>query len=402
MQLSSHLPYYGWIVTAACFCLALIGGVFLSFGVVLDPLMREFGWSNAVTSSIYSVYWICWSASNIFMGLLVDRYSPRRIMGLSAFLIGLGLALSYFASALWHLYLFFGVIGGIGTGGIWVPASSLVMRWFGEGRAMNWAVSFVSVGVGMGTLIFAPLEGTATANFGWRAGYLLIALIVWGVTAVVIILIKSPRMYASHGKEKLKSNTTTYEQLRTSVFALLAISYALAGGWARQDFLAHLVSYLATVNFAFIAAVISLAVVGAGSAIGRLLSGALGRVMSERAVLSVCFLLQALSILSLMTFHNTFSIIISPFVFGIAWGGVSPQVPLLLRSNFGMQNFGIIFGLVMAGTGVGATFGPIVGGYLYDVTKGYTLSFLLDVLFSLVAAGLLLTPYERKRSIELA
>ena len=62
------------------------------------------------------------------MGALSDRYSPRIILCVSGLFVALGIALSGFVTAVWHLYLAFGIVGGIGAGGLWIPATIMVMR----------------------------------------------------------------------------------------------------------------------------------------------------------------------------------------------------------------------------------------------------------------------------------
>lgn len=383
-------PYYGWIVTGASFCLTLIYGFILSFGVFLDPIIKEFGWSNALTSGVYSTYWIFWTFSALLMGTLADRYSPRLILSASAFLVGLGMAFSASTSAVWHLYLSFGVIGGIGGGGLWVPAMTVTMRWFKQERALDWAVSLVALGSAVGMILVAPLEGLVIPIFGWRAGYYFIAFFVWGITLVALILIKNPPKLAVAQLDSRSGFSEALGRIKTRSFLCLFVAYALAGGWARQDLLVHVVSFLSTEEFAYAAGVLSLLAVGGGSAFGRLLIGALGKKMREKAMLFLFFSLQGLSIFLLVVFHNLYAAYLSSFLFGIAYGGAVCVVPLIVAKAFGTRHFGVIFGVLTIGMGTGAVLGPIFGGYMYDLTRTYSNSFLTDVLVSFVAAGFLL------------
>jgi len=325
------------------------------------------------------------------MGTLADRYSTRLVLGFSAFLVGLGMALSSHVSAVWQLYLTFGAIGGFGAGGLWVPASTMTIRWFKQGSALNWAVSLVALGSGIGTTFLAPIEGTAITIFGWRAAYGIVALVVWGITVLAIILIKNPP--TSHLDQDSKSSSShfgSFYSIKTWFFVSLLISYAFGAGWARQDLTAHLVSYLDTQKLAYSAAVFSLSIVGVGSVCGRLLSGALGDRMNDKILLSLYFSLQAVSISMLMSFPTLASVYFSAFLFGVAWGGAVPQIPIILRKSYGTMHFGVIFGILSIGTGVGSVIGPVFGGYAYDLTRTYALPFLVDVLLSLFAAMLLI------------
>jgi OFA family oxalate/formate antiporter-like MFS transporter len=87
-------------------------GFFLS-----RPLISEFGWSRAVTSGAFSLIMIVYGLSSILRGGLSDRYGPRMTIFCGGFLIGLGTFLSYWINSVWQLYLFYGLIMGIGMGG---------------------------------------------------------------------------------------------------------------------------------------------------------------------------------------------------------------------------------------------------------------------------------------------
>lgn len=384
-------PYYGWIVTGACFGLILIYGVAVSFGVFLDPIMKEFGWSNAVTSGIYSTYWILWGVSGAFTGALADRYSPRLTLSAGAFLVGLGMALSASATAVWHLYVSFGVLGGVGAGALWAPSMTVTMHWFKQDRrALNWAVSLVALGSAIGIMFVVPIEGIIIPTYGWRAGYYLVAFFVWGITLVASILIKDPPKLIFAQRSSKSGFSEALGQMRAQSFLLLFISYGIVGGWARQDFLVHIVSSLSTEDFTYVAAILSLVIVGGGSAFGRLLMGALGKKMEENAMFFLFCILQALSTLSFTLVHNLGVAYLSSFLFGIAYGGTVCAFPVIVGNDFGTRHFGVIFGVLSIGTGMGAVLGPIFGGYVYDLTGSYFISFLVDVFLCFAGAALFL------------
>jgi MFS family permease len=380
----SRFLYYGWAVTFACVCLTSLYGVFLSFGVFLDPILKEFGWSNALTSAIYSIYWISNSFSAFFLGAYADRHSPRLVLALCGFLVGLGMALSSYATTVWQLYLTYGVIGGVGAGALWVAASITVMGWFKEERAMAWAVSVVAVGTGAGTVVMAPLGGFLITAFGWRLGFTYMALIVWLIVAAAMVIAKTPKTAPKVEKSDL-GISGSFNQIRTTAFVCILLSYTLAAGAARQDMTLHVVSFLGTRGFTYSVGVITVAIIGVGSAVGRLLGGLVGRINEER-ILSLYFSLQGFSIFLFLISHAVFLVYSAAFLFGVVWGGSVPEIPLLLKRIFGMRHFGTIFGLVYFGVGVGAIIGPtFIGGYLFDVTRSYTVSLLLDGLVSFVA-----------------
>jgi MFS family permease len=123
--------FYGYIVVITTFIIMVVlWGAYSVYGIFFNPLISEFGWARAVTSGAFSLSMILSGVIGMVMGGLTDRFGPRIIMTLSCLLFGLGHLLMSQVSTLWQLYLYYGVIIGVGMGGSWVPLLSLVARWF--------------------------------------------------------------------------------------------------------------------------------------------------------------------------------------------------------------------------------------------------------------------------------
>jgi len=87
--------FYGWKIVNSLFWInaILMGSVFI-FGVFFKSLETEFNLSRATTSSIVSVYMVAMAGVAILGGWALDRYGPKRIILIMAFLTGLGLLLT--------------------------------------------------------------------------------------------------------------------------------------------------------------------------------------------------------------------------------------------------------------------------------------------------------------------
>lgn len=83
--------FYGYvIVVISFFVLLLTFGTFYTFGVFFKPLSTEFGWTRAATSGAYSLAMFLSGVLAIVTGRLTDRFSPRTVLTLCGFLLGLG------------------------------------------------------------------------------------------------------------------------------------------------------------------------------------------------------------------------------------------------------------------------------------------------------------------------
>lgn len=369
--------------------LSFIFGIFFSFGVFLDPLISEFGWSSALTSFVFSVYSLSYSLSAILVGRLADRYGARITIALGGVAVTLALVLSSSADAIWQLYLTFGVMGGLGAAAFWIPPTKAVMEHFEGNANLNMAVSIVATGTGAGTLLISPLAGFFTIEYGWRICYLLFALMSAAISIFGVLAIRSPRGSDRPVFEigQTPAGRRLPEAVRTRNFWTLFGMYFLGCGIARYTVLVYIVVYVVSAGFPLQAGALCLGLIGGGSILGRLGSGLLSRKLHDNLIVLMSFVLQGVSSIALIVSGNIWVVYSSAFVFGIGYGEYVPQFPLLTMRSFGMRSYGLVYGVISSGLGFGALVGPpVLGGLLFSATGNYFATFVLAGAFSLVAA----------------
>jgi MFS family permease len=83
--------FYGYIIVSLAFLiLVVLWGTMFSFGVFFKPLSADFGWTRALTSGAFSLYWVVVGILSIVMGRLTDRFGPRIVVTMCGLFIGLG------------------------------------------------------------------------------------------------------------------------------------------------------------------------------------------------------------------------------------------------------------------------------------------------------------------------
>jgi len=122
------------------------------------------------------------------MGGLNDRLGPRIVLTIAGFLAGLGYLLMSQIGAAWQLYLFHGVVVGVGMSGILVPMLSTVARWFVARR--NVMSGIVMAGIGVGTLVASPVANWLISVYEWRVSYIIMGSIVLIVTVLAAQFLK--------------------------------------------------------------------------------------------------------------------------------------------------------------------------------------------------------------------
>ena len=122
---------YGYVIVAAgCFILAATVGMFFNFGIFFKPVLNTFGWTRTMTSGAFSVASLMNGVFAVIMGRVVDRIGPRIVLTICGLLLGLGYSLTSQITNIWQLYIFLGVLIGLGMSGIHVSVLPTIARWF--------------------------------------------------------------------------------------------------------------------------------------------------------------------------------------------------------------------------------------------------------------------------------
>jgi MFS family permease len=172
--------YYGWFVVAASFVIVLLSmGVYGSFGNFLKPMSAEFGWDRTTVSLPAAVAILMNGLFQPFVGRLVDRFGPRRVITLNLLLLACSTAAIAATTGVWFLTVVYGVLFAFGLSGAGiVPNTNLVARWFvrQRGRAMG----LVNAGGSVGQLLLIPTSMALLLWTDWRTTYLILAAEVLG------------------------------------------------------------------------------------------------------------------------------------------------------------------------------------------------------------------------------
>ena len=169
--------FYGYIIALACFLIQGVGvGSYIAFGVFFKPLLAEFGWSRATLSGASSLAFLLMGFLGILVGNLNDKFGPRITMVLTGVFYGSGYFLLFQLNSVWQLYLFFGLMVGIGLSSIDVIPLTITARWFVRRRGM--VTGLVKAGTSAGELIMPLLVSIFIINYGWRYAYIFIGIIV--------------------------------------------------------------------------------------------------------------------------------------------------------------------------------------------------------------------------------
>jgi MFS family permease len=398
---AARRPYYGWVVVASCFGILLVAyGIQFSYGVFLPAMAAETGWDRTSLSLAFSIYVFVYSALGAASGWCTDRSGPRMVVTIGGVLLGGGLLLTSRVDALWQLYLALGLIAALGMSAIYVPCNATVVRWFAWRR--GFALGLAASGQGFGNLLVPPLAAVLVAAYGWRATYLLLGLV--GAPLIVLCasrLVRDPEHLGlrADGGAPIAADTraarpaepvwTLAAARRTRALWLLTAMYTMTFLVVFLP-MVHVVPFALDLGIAPVRAALALSLIGAGSLAGRLVSGAISDRLGRLPTVGTALSLQALAFLGFLSSTGIGLLYPSALLFGFAYGGSSILLPAIVGDFFGRLAIGTILGFVWAIAASAAAFGPVVAGYLYDLTGSYGGAFALSAVLNLAAAGLVL------------
>src|SRR6266581_1875956 len=125
------------------------------------------------------------------LGALADRHGPRVMLVVTVGMAGGAFALVATVHALWQLYLFVGVLGGVGMAGFYLLSTATVARWFDDGRGL--ALALVLVGFNLGYITAGPLAAWLIETLGWRRAYALIGSGSGALMVLAALTVRLPR-----------------------------------------------------------------------------------------------------------------------------------------------------------------------------------------------------------------
>ncbi len=380
--------FYGWyIVLAGGTTNLLAGGVIgFSFGVFIEPIRDEMGWTVAAITIGYSLRAFESGLMAPFTGYLVDRLGPRRmaIGGLLIVFVGM----LYFASAqtIWHYYSASLVIAVGQSASGFTPFSAAVMNWFQRGRPRAMGLLFSGNAAGY---MMAPIVATLIVQFGWRATLVIAAFAILSIGLPMAFVLRdrpepygmypdgiSPEEAERRGDQVAHlastSGMSVAEALRTPAIYLLAAAITF-GGTTQNVWIVHQVPHLQNVGFSAVHAGLAVAAYGALQVPGRFFFGYVADFLGRKRAYIACFLAQGIGLIIFahVTSERAWMLaIFYPFyVFG--HGLYVVLFMTLIADYFGSARFSTIRGLaMMTQMPFGVAF-PIIAGIVFDRTGTY-------------------------------
>jgi MFS transporter, OFA family, oxalate/formate antiporter len=392
-------PFYGWVVVGAAFSVLFMAyGAQFSFGVFFSAMLEEFGWSRAALSGAFALYAFGYSAFAAVAGNLTDRLGPRAVIATGGVFLGAGWIAMSATSAVWHPYVFYGVVAALGMSTANVPCGATVARWFVRRRGL--ATGVATAGGSFGAFAFPPIAQLIVSRMGWRWAY-----VAFGVALLVTLNLLAPLMKRDperlgltpdgdppedvHAAALERGRDFTLAQaMRTRAFWVLFALFS-ATWFSIFTPVVHLVPLARGLGIDPLVATTLVSAIGMAGIFGRLVMGSVSDRIGRRPAIGVGLVLQVAAFVGFAVADALPALYAASIAFGFSYGAVAALFPAMVADFFGRGRAGSLVGLLFAMAGSMAAWGPLSAGFIYDRTGSYGPAWVSSAALNVVALGLL-------------
>jgi MFS family permease len=404
-KVRSTRPFAGWWVVAGAFLCMMTGyAVAYSFAAFFGALETEFGARRGETALVFSIAAFLYFQLGFPAGLIADRTGPRPLVVGGLLLVAAGLLVAAQATSLWQIYFGYGLGVGVGVGLSYVPSIAAVQRWFVRRRG---AASGIAVaGIGVGTLIGAPLAHALIADLGWRQTYLVLAaLTVVGAVVSGHLVRSAPEHYglapdgdapSPGGASAMSAGLTLGGAMSTGPFWTIYIGALLMSFGLFVPFV-HLAPHARDLGLGEGFGVLLIVLLGVGSTVGRFLFASVTSWLGRRLSFALMYIGAGLMLVMWSVSTSGPALIVFALVFGAFYGGFVAIAPSLAADYFGGRALGSIIGALYSGVAFGALLGAPVAGYAYDFFGSYAGAILAGAVLCLVSFAITVAMPEPAR-----
>ncbi|CAG2128176.1 oxalate/formate MFS antiporter [Cupriavidus plantarum] len=389
-------------------CMMAISSPQYVWTLFTKPLSAKLGVPLSELQITFSMLIVLQTFFSPFQGALIERFGPRRLIALGTVLSGLSWVLASQAQTVGMLYLSYGIVGGLGTGIVYVGVVGQMVRWFPDRR--GFAVGMVAAGYGMGAIvttfpIAASLAGKGLESTLWQFGLLFAAI---GFVASQGLRAPDASDVLPAASSQVTSNVAdvpTRTMLKTPLFYLLFAMMTMmsTSGLMVTSQMAAFAKDFGVSNavvFGMAALPLALTIDRLTNGLTRPLFGWVSDKWGRENTMCFAFALEAVAMtLWLLTRENAVLFVLLSGVVFLGWGEIFSLFPSTLTDTFGTKYATTNYGWLYISQGIGSIFGGPLAALMHERMGSWMpvfgVAITLDVLTAVLAIAVL-KPWRRR------
>jgi oxalate/formate antiporter len=309
------------------------------------------------------------------------------------------------------LYLTYGLLGGLGTGIVYIGIVGLMVRWFPDRR--GFAVGMVAAGYGFGAILFTFPVDTAIKASGYQNALINFGLVFGAVVLLMAQLLRKPppgwapprRAAIPTAVAQTARQYTPKEMLSTPIFWLMFAMMTLmsTGGLmvtSQMSAFAREFGVAEVIVFGLGALPLALTVDRVTNGLTRPFFGWVSDRIGRENTMALAFFLEAAAVFSLLAFKgNALAFVLLSGLVFFGWGEIFSLFPSTLTDTFGAEHATTNYGFLYMSQGIGSVLGGPIAAILHDSFGNWVPVFYIVIALDVVtaiAALALLKPMRRR------
>lgn len=372
-----------WLIVLSAIGIHICIGSVYAWSVLTKPIMQAMGFTLQETTWTFSIAILFLGLSAGFLGSYVEKHGPRRSGLVSTVFFGIGMLGTAFAlsqHSLLLMYLFYGVIGGIGLGTGYITPVSTLVKWFPNNRGL--ATGLAIMGFGFASLIAGPVMQLLIAKYGLINNFIILGCVYMVIMTASSLYLEPPKVPAvAEVKAKLASlpennqaQYTVNEAMKTwHFYALWWIFFtnitcgigllAVASPMAQE-----------VIKMTPLAAASMVGIIGLLNGLGRIVWSTISDYIGRRNTYIMFFLLEIVAFYMLASVTDSFLFQALIFLIITCYGGGFSCMPAYLSDLFGTKQLSAIHGRILTAWGLAGIAGPLLLSWIKETTNSYSIT----------------------------
>lgn len=375
------------VLLCGAIVLTLSMGIRHGFGLWLQPMTMDRGWTREAFAFAIAVQNLAWGLAAPLAGGLADRYGAARVLMVATIAYAAGLAGMAFSTTGTGLVISAGLMIGVAqAGSTYAVIYGIIGRNLPAERR-SWALGVAGAAGSFGQFFMVPLENALISNLGWQGALWVLAVLVLLILPMALLLRESSAVTRPAGGHSGQSvRAALREAFSNRSFRLVTAGYFVCG--FQLVFIGlHLPSYLKDQGMSPGVATTALAIVGLFNVVGTYAAGTLGQRLPKRYILSAIYGLRSLVIALFLAAPLTpWSVYLFAAAMGLLWLSTVPPTTAVIAQIFGVQYMSMLSGFAFLSHQVGSFLGAWLGGRLYVALGNYDWVWALAIALGIFAA----------------
>lgn len=360
-------------------------GIRHGFGLWLQPITMERGWTRETFAFAIAVQNLAWGVAGPVAGALADRFGAFKVIVAGALLYAAGLVLMAMATSGLAFTGSAGLLLGMAQSGTTYAVIYGVIGRNVDPMKRSWAMGVAAAAGSFGQFLMVPVENWLIGTWGWQNALFILGCLALAIAPLAFGL-KEPRTTGAHGAHHQSIGAAVREAFAYPSFRLLMAGYFVCG--FQVVFIGvHMPSYIKDQGLTPDVATTALALIGLFNVFGTYAAGVIGQRWPKKYLLSSIYILRSVAIVVFLAAPLTpWSVYLFSAVMGLLWLSTVPPTNAVVAQIFGVQYLSMLGGFVFLSHQVGSFLGVWLGGKLYDSTGSYDVVWWIAVALGVFAA----------------